>query len=330
MSHTYSISPYYVDAVIKAAEKLRIFIDNVPNAVQLRALVAAGERVPLQLFCQVLQNCAASDDAIGLKLGQALEPAGFNLLGHLVMACRTIGDALCYVQQLQDLVIDCADAKCVQEGDRLIFSWTPSCSLAVGERPLLDLVLSSIRTFGIWVTGIDEPFTDVWFQYAAPANTLYCRQVFGNAGRYGCSLNGFVIPAEWATRSIRSASENLQPLIFQQAQSQLQTIKRQDGFVSQVAERVARLLPVGNANIERVAASLNVSPRSLQRRLSEHGKSFGDVLQQIRLQQANYYLTSTSMSLIDITACLGYREQSSFSSAYKSWTGQSPRALREC
>lgn len=332
MLHTYSVSPYYVDAVINAAEQYGITAANIPNAVYLQRFSASGERIPLQLFCQVLQNFAdiAADADIGLKLGSMLEPACFNVLGHLVMACKTIGDALRHVQQLQDLVIDCADADCVLAGDRLLFSWTPRVRPEFGEKQLIDLVLSATRNFGIWITGIDEPFAEVWFQYSMPADTRVCAQVFGHAGRYGCRQNAFVIPAAWANRPIKSASENLQPLIFQQAQSQLQTIRRNEGFVSLVAEMVTRLLPSGNASIDRVADMLNVSARSLQRRLSDHGKSFSDVLQQVRLQQANYYLTSTSMSLNEITACLGYREQSSFSSAYKAWTGQSPKALREC
>lgn len=332
MLHTYSVSPHYVAAVIKAADKIGLPVQEMPEARAMLSTCDAGERVPLHLFCQVLQNFVenSGDENVGLRLGNLLEPACFNVLGHLVMASTSVGDALRYVQQLQDLVIDCADADCNQVDDQLIFRWTPRGRLSVGEKPLLDLVLAATRNFGIWITGIEEPFTEVWFQYAAPADTAFCQQIFGHPGRYGCDCNAFVIPLDWAQRPIRSASENLQPLIFQQAQSQLQTIKRQEGFVALVAETVARLLPLGLANIERVAEALNLSARSVQRRLSERNKSFSDVLQQVRLHRANYYLRHTSMSLNEITACLGYREQSSFSNAYKAWTGQSPRTLREC
>lgn len=328
--HTYSISPHYVIAVIKAAEKIGLPVQNMPEITDLLAVCEAGERVPLQLFCQVLQNFVenSGDADIGLRLGSELEPACFNVLGHLVMACTSVGDALRYVQQLQDLVIDCADADCTQVGDQLVFRWTPRCEFLVAEKPLLDLVLSATRNFGIWITGIAEPFTEVWFQYRAPANTEVCQQVFGHMGCYGCDCNAFVIPLAWAQRPIKSASENLQPLIFMQAQTQWETIKRQDGFVALVSETLTRLLPLGTANIERVAEALNLSSRSLQRRLSEHGKNFSDLLQQVRLQQANYYLRHTTMSLSEITACLGYSEQSSFSNAYKAWTGQSPRQWR--
>lgn len=332
MSHTYSVSPHYVAAVIQAAEKLAIPVRDMPETSALLSICEAGGRVPLHLFCQVLQNfvdCSGDAD-IGLRLGRQLEPACFNVLGHLVMASTSVGDALRYVQQLQDLVIDCADADCTRQGDQLIFRWTPRCPLPVAEKPLLDLVLAATRNFGIWITGIEEPFEEVWFQYRAPADTALCQQIFGHHGRYGCDSNAFVIPLSWSQRPIKSASENLQPLIFQQAKSQLQTIRRQEGFVALVAETVARLLPLGLANIERVAEALHLSARSLQRRLNEHGKSFSDVLQQVRLHRANYYLRHTSMSLNEITACLGYREQSSFSNAYKTWTGQSPRALRDC
>lgn len=332
MSHTYSVSPHYVAAVIKAAEKFGLPVESLQESQALLSTCDAGGRVPLHQLCQVLQNFVDSsgDPDIGLKLGSQLEPACFNVLGHLVMVCTSVGDALRYVQQLQDLIIDCADADCKQVDDQLVFRWTPRCPLTVGEKPLLDLVLAATRNFGIWITGIDEPFTEVWFQYARPVDTTACRNVFGHEGRYSCDCNAFVIPLAWAQRPIKSASEDLQPLIFQQAQSQLHTIKRQEGFVALVEETIARLLPLGSANVERIADALNLSVRSLQRRLSDQGKSFSDVLQQVRLHRANFYLRHTSMSLTEITACLGYSEQSSFSNAYKAWTGQSPRALRDC
>jgi AraC-like DNA-binding protein len=88
-------------------------------------------------------------------------------------------------------------------------------------------------------------------------------------------------------------------------------------------------LPQGYSTIERVSEKLHLTPRTLQRHLQSQGTSYSDLLKQVRLDRANYYLKSTDLSLTEIALNLGYREQSSFSSAYKSWTGTSPHQARD-
>lgn len=326
---TESVSLYFVTEVFRAARTLGldVVVDRHAPLLEGEALVT---RIPLPLFCQALAEFAdvAGDDGIGFLLGERLEPSGFNLLGHLVMASASVGDALRSVEKFQALVIDCADAECREENDQFIFSWRPRHPLPVAEKPLLDLVMAAMRAFGIWVTGITEPFSEIRFQYPQPASIDHCFRLFGHGGVYACGENGFAIPLEWCARPIRSASENLRPIIHQQASLELERMHLESGFVTRIADIVTRLLPSGHANIDRVAELIGVSARSLQRRLNEHGNSFSDVLQRVRLQQANYYLQNTRLSLSEIAARLGYREQSSFSNAYRAWTGKPPRQQR--
>jgi AraC-like DNA-binding protein len=324
-----SVSLYFVAEVFRAARSLGLdaVVDAHGKLLEGDPLAA---RVPLPLFCNVLEAFAttAGEDGIGFLLGERLEPSGFNLLGHLVMASASVGDALRSVERFQVLVIDCAEAECREESEQFIFSWRPREPLPVAEKPLLDLVMAAMRAFGIWVTGITEPFSEIRFQYPQPQAIDHCFRLFGHGGVYGCGENGFVIPLEWCRRPIRSASENLRPIIHQQASLELERMSLDSGLVARTADIVLRLLPSGHANIERVAELIGLSARSLQRRLNARGNSFSDVLQRVRLQQANHYLQNTRLSLSEIAARLGYREQSSFSNAYRTWTGKPPRQQR--
>lgn len=73
---------------------------------------------------------------------------------------------------------------------------------------------------------------------------------------------------------------------------------------------------------------LGLSERSLHRRLAQQSLTFSDVLGSVRRQRATALLNGTEMPLDQIASMLGYSEPSSFSRAYKQWTGMRPAAAR--
>lgn len=84
----------------------------------------------------------------------------------------------------------------------------------------------------------------------------------------------------------------------------------------------------GELTIDAVAAQHGISPRSLQRRLREHGLSFKELVAETRLALSRRYLEDTSISLTEAAFLLGYADLSAFSRAFRRWTGQSALAFR--
>ncbi len=99
-------------------------------------------------------------------------------------------------------------------------------------------------------------------------------------------------------------------------------------MAARVRESLREALPGGAASIEDMARRLNLSKRSLQRRLSEEGTSFQDLLSKTRFDLAVQYLKNSDLSVPEISYLLGYRETSSFFRAFQSWTGMTPGDYR--
>jgi AraC-like DNA-binding protein len=87
-------------------------------------------------------------------------------------------------------------------------------------------------------------------------------------------------------------------------------------------------LPEGEDTIDKLAGKLNISRRTLQRRLSERDTNFLHVLQEVRSKMAIRYLADDRLGITEIAFLLGYADQGSFSSAFKSWHGLAPRDYR--
>jgi AraC-like DNA-binding protein len=92
---------------------------------------------------------------------------------------------------------------------------------------------------------------------------------------------------------------------------------------------IGRLLPLGDCSVERVAATLDMHPRTLQAKLkNEHQKSYREILQDTRQGLAERYLKQGSGSITDLALQLGYAELAVFSRHFKRWSDMTPRQWR--
>lgn len=80
--------------------------------------------------------------------------------------------------------------------------------------------------------------------------------------------------------------------------------------------------------IHRVAKRLNISARTLQRRLHEGGTSYTKLVDEVRLRKACRMLDNFELSIAHIAAKLGFADPGSFSRSFFSLSGIQPRAYR--
>jgi AraC-like DNA-binding protein len=101
-----------------------------------------------------------------------------------------------------------------------------------------------------------------------------------------------------------------------------------DGKLTTVLKTImTSMLASGTPTVERLAAAGGVSVRTLQRRLSEEGTSFSDLLGEVRRDLALEASSTGEQKVGQIAASLGYRQHSSFTRAVRRWIGTSPRTL---
>ena len=94
-------------------------------------------------------------------------------------------------------------------------------------------------------------------------------------------------------------------------------------------DKIIEHLPDGPPNQQQIAQALHVSNRTLQRKLKNEGTSFMDLLQDTRLQLARKYLSHPNRSIVETAYMLGFSEPSTFSRAFKRWTGVAPADFRD-
>ena len=102
-----------------------------------------------------------------------------------------------------------------------------------------------------------------------------------------------------------------------------------DIFIVELHDTIIRCLHEGQGDASVVANQMNISVRTLHRRLKDKNKVYRDVLKNIRKSMAIKYLSDHKLTLAEVALLLGYSDQSTFSRAFSTWYGKSPLRYKQ-
>ena len=99
-------------------------------------------------------------------------------------------------------------------------------------------------------------------------------------------------------------------------------------FAVRVRDSLLSQLPHGAPSKSEVAGRLNMTERTLLRRLKAEGTTFAEVFDKLREELAFQYLRHDDLNLSEIAEVLGFSDYGTFSRAFKRWTGRRPSEVR--
>jgi AraC-like DNA-binding protein len=131
-----------------------------------------------------------------------------------------------------------------------------------------------------------------------------------------------------ANKPFISANEHMWSYFEPGLRKRLSEIQVEEGMRERVRSALLELLPSGRTTVNDLADKLMVGRRTLQRRLTEEGTNFKDLLTSVRRDLAKHYISKSELPYPQISFLLGYEDPNSFFRAFRSWTGQTPDAIR--
>ncbi len=269
---------------------------------------------------------ATGNPCIALRVGEAIKPRHFGILGYVTMSCADLREAIDRLLRYEALVGELSQSSLSVRSGQAYLRWCSPLK-PVPPRVLAETSMAGWVTYGRWLLG-DYPISGVSFQHEAAADLSEYQRIFRCPVRFGADHTGIHFPEDYLDRPIAQHDPDMRALLDAQAEARLNELRRLSRLHGDARQAARQALMAGQAGLEYVALIMGLSGRTLERRLRHEGLSFRSVMDEARLQYARELLASPDARLSEIALLLGYSEQSAFSRAFRRWTGSSPARYR--
>jgi AraC-like DNA-binding protein len=289
-----------------------------------------GERIPVGQYLELYRRAQkyADNPDIGLTVGHISYFTGMNLHMYMTTICRNLKEYLNVIPSTIKLRGDLGQVLIKPAGDTIRLEWHPMGSVPAQWRALTDEMLSSSASIVGSICALPVPVKAVELAYPQPADTSALQREFGARLRFDCEVSCIIFDREIVHYPLIDRDYELGPDFKALPESFFEELDQADLFLRDTRATMRRALPAGELTIDSLAFDLNISRRTLQRRLTERDTTFKDLLQQLREELSLNYLDDRRLAVTEIALLLGYSDQASFSNAFKAWRSCSPTEYR--
>ncbi len=304
-------------AAVFRAEGLALNVTNDPlqrlPATALNSLYAASVRV-------------TNNPYFGLAVARHIRMSNLHALGFALAASDTLLDFCWRLERYFRVVSEAATVTITEAADEVTLRANHLVEVSgETEDAFLGFLVLAMRQLS------ETSFNpiSVGFAHAAPtAGVEPYAALFRAPVAFGEPASRLVFEKSILSRPLAGACPELAQVNDNIAVAYLARLDKND-VISTARQKIVELLPNGECTRDLVAKSLNMSPTTLQFKLSKRHTSFHDLMESTRKELACSYVQQSALSVTEIAFLLGFNDTSNFARAFKRWTGASPTDFRE-
>lgn len=291
-------------------------------------------RVDSASYNRVIEACVdlTQDDLFGLHAGEYLNLSAAGLIGQITQTSTTVKEALEYCCEFANLGCRALPMalEAVDKGYKVDFIPDPiwEKESEVATRQTIDGVLAfTLREFHLLTIQKFYP-KEIGFAFSRPKDVSEYERIFKCPLLFDQKNTYMLFDTDHVETKVVTSDYNLLRVLVKFAEDKLSEIRQDQGFYNLVRKNVMNLISPDFPTIEAVAFNMNMSVRTLQRKLKEEQKTFKDVTESLKKELAFSYMKKSNLSIKEIADLLNYSDTSAFTRSFKSWTGQTPSNYR--
>jgi len=267
------------------------------------------------------------DEACGLRAAAFYVPSQLGALGYALHASLTLRQAYMRLERFARVLNDKAAVRVEDRNRHLVVTIVIGLK-SESETARDDGALAMVTKISRSICGHGFRLHSVNFKHAPPKDVKPYFEYFGCELNFDQAQNQLLIPLSIADQVLDGASPELALMNDKIVTRRLASIDKND-IVARLRAVLVDQLPQGNISDDSVAAALHMSVRTMHRKLADVDSSFRALLVEMRRDLAEAYIMDNTLTLTEISLLLGFSEPSSFSRAFKSWTGTAPSEARQ-
>lgn len=286
-------------------------------------------RYPYHRLCKafVEARSVTRDENIGLGLARYYSPLDLNALGVTLLSSESLLDALQRLLRYERVVNSNLQYSMSESESRIdlvsLVPDVPADAARIVEDCRTAVLVDMCRM------GLDQSLDpmEVTFTFPEPTSTGVYFGIFRCPVKFSRPASRISFTSADARRPFTAINRELALCSDQILEGMIRELT-QSNIISIVKRAIIDELPSGTPGEDDIAARLFTSSRTLQRRLADEGTNFRALILEVRRELAEKYIADKSIPLAEISYMLGFSDTSSFSRAFKQWTGRPPVVFR--
>ncbi len=291
--------------------------------------------IPFEQYKEMIHNASDAFDQphLGLLLGSELGLTTHGMVGIAALASLTYGDAIkltsrffkCRFPVIECIYKETDEYVCLELQERI--------SIERVKPFLIESIFTSLRDVSKLLINDHYEKIEFEFDFSDPGYSKEYVKILGDNIKFDQPVSRMTVPKAVKFICLKMA----EPLTRELAEKSCEKVLENFSQQSCISEKIRMLLCCDEHELlnftfpqmEKIAAHLNMSPRTLRRRLKLEGTCLQDLIDEIRKKLALRYLTETQLSITQISSQLDFNDASYFSRSFKRWIGVTPSQYRE-
>lgn len=265
---------------------------------------------------------------LGLLVGRRIMVSDHGIVGYAILSSANLHSVMDIISRFHQLSNPTVRPSYHIDGGDVVISEAPVFPFDdFASKYHLEEMLAAWIPIGALLQRGSFQFSEVRVPWRRPDYHHLYEQFFRCPIKYNQTDCGSRFPRSLLEERISLANPEIALLCEQQCD----IIAHEQYDERNIAYQVQRLLvtqPGQFPHIDEVARKLNISARSLRRRLRAERQSFRSIAEDLRMNIAARYLRGTQIPSQSIAALLGYSAPANFHRAFKRRTGVTPQKFR--
>lgn len=282
----------------------------------------------IALLRNARKHCALAE--LGFEIGTHRHVSTMDRYGFALLCCESFAESLRVGCELQAAVGRFFNrglrVAFFVDGDSGVLRIEGALELSDLHLLVVESVLGHILSSTRWVTGHDLPTRELRCAYPRPAHASVYLRYLDCAVCFEAANTELRFDAGFIARQLPFANRIAATMYRNHCRTLIGNVAP-DALVERIRARIlagrGRTVP-----LEECASGLGLSTRTLRRHLHARGLSYQAIIDNMRAELACRELRATRRSIEAVACDLGFSEPTSFTRAFKRWTGMSPRAFR--
>jgi AraC-like DNA-binding protein len=299
------------------------------HGIDPEVMFDSGARISVSQFQKLFIEAAklSGDGCFGLKGAEYFRPAHLGALGFAWLASSSLRTAFERLSRYSRIINEKLTVTLKDDGR--VYSVTVDAQLPEMQQRLReDGQMAALTKFCRIIAGKDFVPARVQFRHPQPRDTAPYYALFHCPIEFAAETTTMYIPLERIDQRLTGSNDQLAKLNEHIVVKYLAHCEKND-IVNRVKAAIIDGLASGGVSEASVAGQLHMTPRNIHRKLQKENTSFKTLLKETRRELAQQYIQDRTKTLTEISFLLGFSEVSSFSRAYKGWTGQPPSEDRQ-